>query len=183
MGTLFKLIADSALIAKDPDDYTECQVCGGAVPVYGAKGQLANPPDPQDPDGDIEVYAACAPCILSGRVDQLDQSIRATIRGACSNPGSARSAEAALNRTPMGVPLFMQGRDWPVCCDAPTEFLGSPPSFDALLAFTESSREWSHGLGAPSTDFAQTGPPEGLRDVSFFECTSCRLRYFIFQPT
>lgn len=181
MGTLFRLIADSALVAEDAGYYTECQVCGQAVPVYGAPGTA----DCGELERHVDVYVACAPCIMSGRIDQIskDQSFRATIRGACSNADRARSAEDLLNRTPLGLPCFMQGKDWPMCCDAPTEFLGAPDSFEALVAFAGCSREWDHGLGGSSTDFVHTGPPEGLRDVKLFECASCQFRYFLFQPT
>lgn len=169
MGQLFTYIADDALRTWP---YGTCSLCDRAdVAAYPYSGFMMRK------DGRIEeLEAVCADCLRSHSLQWANESeLPAVIR---------QSGEllARLRQTPQ-IPLMMQYFDWPVCCGDLCEFSGSPAAAEELVEIRRTAVYWERGLGKQGRDFAESGAPESLREVSVFGCHACGKRYWIDQFT
>lgn len=192
MGAVFELIADEALEKLD-DYYTECHVCDAVgVDLYQYQGRQYDA-DGNPLDESEDAYAACAQCIMAGRLTHIcDFQYIETIEKYVAGLPLADDEQVALverliskyQRTP-DIPGFMQYEDRPLCCGDITEFTGHPHDYDELLAMCDACQYWEDGSasGNESVDFRKDGPPESFSDVAGFKCRHCGQRYFTFQFT
>ena len=182
MGSVFKYIKDEAIVSEDSSYYKECQVCGKKnCSVYKASGFILKADgshDDEDPDS--EIYVACADCIRKGKVARFGEW--ETDDFLKQNFDNWQDLQKALRITPQ-IPLMLQKDDWVICCNEISEFTGVPGSYEELIEYTEKAQYWERGISGYSRRFREDGPPESLNEISKFECTKCKKRYWIDQFT
>lgn len=182
MGTVFPHVADSALRACGG---VECHHCGTATrPVYRYPGRIVEPARSADPalaTADPDIEEACAHCILGGNLRRRACLEAEFIAGRFSLDRTA--IRRSFDQLP-DVALFLQGFDWPICCDDWCEFVGSPDDMDRLIALQASARYWEKGpRNAASRNFGDCGPPESMSEISEFRCLRCASRFYVDQFT
>lgn len=180
MGTVFKHVADAALRSVAHEICQQCE--RPEVPVYGYAGTLVDPylaANVALAQEEPEVCYLCASCIQGGNVRRSNRhDVAQTVQSLAKDP---ENAWQAFNQLP-SIPLFLQGCfDWPFCCDSWCEFRGSPLNFPHLLATQRSHQYWEKGIGKRPRPLATQGPPESLREISVFACTSCPACYYTDQ--
>jgi hypothetical protein len=181
MGKVFRCIADRAMYPCGGD---QCHHCGRIDrPIYRYFGEIIDPSLAGDPTLAIEepeVSELCADCILGGNVRKPDfeiQEIMPTIRRFASD--RARAVEE-YHRIP-NIPLFLQRKDWPLCCGEWCEFTGVPATTEESRQVPENYRYWERG---PTTwHYEHPLLPESLREVSLFRCVCCNRPWFTWQFT
>ena len=177
MGKVFELIADSALVAEDAAQYTECHVCSRpGVPVYPAQGELIRPDGTVDETYDI--YVACEECLKAGRVRHVDEWATDPV---IEQFARDTEREKALLRATPRCPTYVQPTDWPLCCGALTEYTGEP-SVEQARALDRSGQFWHHGPQRFEVPAAELVPSENLPvlgGVSSFRCRNCAKQYWI----
>lgn len=180
MGTIFKYVADAALRSVANEVCQQCE--RPEVPAYSYAGTMLDPhlaANAELAQEEPEVSYLCASCILGSNVVRSNRrDVAQIVEKLAKDPASAWDA---FNQLP-GIPLFLQGCfDWPFCCNTWCEFTGSPLNFQQLLATQQSHQYWENGLGKMARKFDTQGPPESLREVSLFTCTSCPACYYTDQ--
>jgi hypothetical protein len=193
MGTVFRFIADSALVPEDPNNPGRaCDVCGVNHPAYPVFGKARVKQSRKEQ----AVDAACESCLKAGRVAQVkgpeaEEALRRYLRQyhkrAKKAVIDARTAALLndLTTMPCHLPPFRQRFDWPCCCGELTEYQGCPAK-DTRLMEVPDCLHWEGGAADDVGGINFTGWAEETdvpHDTGVFRCLSCQRQYFVFQPT
>jgi hypothetical protein len=192
---------------------------GAALEKYGLEGLCESckrspgriyVPIEQSSDGSSEDPFFCDACIVAGKVvfytpgDFEAYAFRAHPTDPIDvRVGIARTIADKLNRVPHVV-VQCQYRDWPACCEEPTDYVGTPTNFASFQDFAIAAEWYERGrlfIEGESTERGQVGPvgvlgltgsppilgyldtPETWEDVFCFQCAKCERRYFTWQFT
>ncbi|QDV81882.1 hypothetical protein TBK1r_08040 [Stieleria magnilauensis] len=161
---------------------TECHHCERQnVPIFTYFGHIVDAKlakNPQLAEDEPDIDELCADCILSGNVRKhLIDEITATINRFAYDKTAATEA---YHRFP-DIPLFMQYRDWPICCGDWCEFMGCPSAYEESKRIPNIHAYWERGPVAWKSEFDLM--PESLREVSLFRCQECWRMWFTWQFT
>ncbi len=189
MGTTFKYVADEALEAHKHLDLP-CPLCNREGNVYYIYATVDIPGE-----GEGLISEACVDCIKAMKLDEISSwdtekriadYLRLSLQPLSKPERRERQAAICneLRRTPR-LPHFVQGDDWPFCCNDLTEYTGEPSTAQAELLDKE-GQYWRRG---PAThhEHTRTLVPSKkmavLGGVSAFRCLTCGKLYWTFQCT
>jgi hypothetical protein len=193
MGTVFRFIADKALVPENPDNpKRKCDVCGQNDPAYRVFGKALV----QRSKKQVSVDAACESCLKSGQVAQVKRSeVEETIRDYLKRFHKGKKKPFIDSRTdamlkdlttmPCYLPPFHQRLDWPCCCGELTEYQGRPVDDQSLMVVPD-CLHWESGSveDVGGINFQGWGEATDVpADTGVFRCLSCNRLYFVFQPT
>lgn len=181
MGKQFKYVADEALTSLEDD--SECQHCGKSdVTVYDFQGEIINPElsaAPEIAKEEPEIYYACKTCIESGNLipdDFHEDEIKR------ASPTSLHSVIESKEFRCKPYVMFLQGPQWPYCCDDMTEYLGEVPNKGDNYSQYKCWEPMSPAVSNHQlADFYPLDKLEVLYSMNLFKCQHCQTKYWNFQ--
>jgi uncharacterized protein CbrC (UPF0167 family) len=181
MGTVFRYIADGALVPCGGDQCHHCERTN--IPIYCYRGSIVDPSLARNPElaaEEPDVSELCADCIRGGNVRKSDVSVEQVLPNVKAFASNRQQAIEEYHQLP-NLPLFLQWDDWPLCCGEWCEFVGVPGNYDESRQVPSLHRYWEGGQR--EWRFGHELLPESLWEVSLFRCLGCGRTYFTWQFT